>query len=481
MTQHMELSVTGQTHLRRPSQDQYRNCIRCGACLAVCPTYREYLSETASPRGRVALARKGLEGELELSPNLLEQMYACFDCMACNTACPVGIRPADVAIEMRQVQEQIRPAKWKDTLFGRILPNPGRMELSTWPLRLYKKLGLRRVLYVLGLRKLMPGQVRDLEAMLPPLPQRPLRQVLPEVTPAASPSPVGDDRDEIRVGFFLGCAQSLLFAEESAATVRVLARNGCTVITPKVTVCCGMPALGYGRLDLVQEQAKHNIALFEKADVEIIVTDCATCGSTLKEYGKLLADDPDWAARAAEFSARVRDISEFLMSIPLEKPHGRIEARVTYHDPCHLRRGQNVWKEPRALLQMIDGLEFVELPEADWCCGSAGSQLITHYETSRKVLKRKTGNIASTGADYIASGCPGCQMQLNVGMQRSGLNVKVVHPIVLLDLAYSPSPPALPQRGRGLNPSPPFGPRARRGETAFGRGVGVREKAVRNG
>ena len=415
--------------LSQPSETEYLNCIRCGACLAVCPTYREYLNETASPRGRVALARKGLEGELELSPNLVEQMYACFDCMACNTACPVGIRPADLAIEMRHVQEQICPAGWKETLFGNVIPNPTLMELGTWPLRVYEKLGIRRTTYALGLRKLLSGKVRDMESMLPRLPKRPLRQVLPEITDS-------NNESRYRVGFFLGCAQSLMFADESAATVRVLARNGCTVVTPKETVCCGVPALGYGRVDLVQEQAKHNIALFEQANVESIVTDCATCGSTLKDYGKLLDDDPDWAERAAEFSARVRDISEFLMSIPLEKPKGRVEARVTYHDPCHLRRGQNVWKEPRELLKIIDGVEFIELPEADWCCGSAGSQLITHYETSLKVLKRKTDNLASTGAEYIASGCPGCQMQLNVGVQRNGLHVKVVHPIVLLDRAY---------------------------------------------
>lgn len=169
------------------------NCIRCGACLAVCPTYREYLSETTSPRGRVALAHKGLEGELELSPNLIEQMYACFDCMACITACPVGIRPADLAVEMRHVQEQIRPAGWKNTLFGDIIPKPGRMEMATWPLRLYEKLGLRRQAYGFGLRKLLPGKVRDMEAMLPRLPQRPLRQVLPKVTaPMRSPSPKGE-------------------------------------------------------------------------------------------------------------------------------------------------------------------------------------------------------------------------------------------------------------------------------------------------
>jgi glycolate oxidase iron-sulfur subunit len=412
------------------SEEQYLNCIRCGLCLAVCPTYREYLSETTSPRGRVALARKGLEGELDLSRNLFEQMYACFDCLACNDICPVGIHPADLALGMRVLQEERQPSGWKQKLFGGLIPKPGRMEAATGPLRLYERLGLRWLVYKLGLRRLLPAQLRDMEAMLPHLPQRPLRQVLPEVTAAGGES-------KYRVGFFLGCAQSLMFAEESAASVRVMARNGCTVITPKDTVCCGMPARGYGREDLVRKQARFNIDLFEKAAVETIVTDCATCGSTLKNYGAILADDPAWAARAAAFSAKVRDISEFLMSIPLEKPAGRLEARVTYHDPCHLRRGQGVWKQPRELLKLIDGLEFIELPEADWCCGSAGSQLITHYETSLKVLKRKTDNLVGTGAEYIATGCPGCQMQLNVGVRRERSAVKVVHPVSLLDMAYN--------------------------------------------
>jgi glycolate oxidase iron-sulfur subunit len=412
-----------------PSENEYLKCIHCGLCLAVCPTYREQLTETASPRGRVILARKSLEGELELDSDLTAHMYSCFSCMACNDLCPAGIRPADLAMAMRQVQEQIRPAAWKQTIFGSLIPKPGRMEFATLPLRLYERFGLRRLAYALGLRKWMPAQLRDLEAMLPRLPQRPLRQVLPEVTEAKGET-------HYRVGFFLGCAQSLMFAEESAATLRVLARNGCTIITPKETVCCGMPALGYGRQDLVKKQAQTNIALYEQAHVDFIITDCATCGSTLKDYGDLLVDDPVWAERADSFSKKVRDISEFLASIPLEKPQGRIEARVTYHDPCHLRRGQGVWKQPRALLKMIDGLEFVELPEADWCCGSAGSQLITHYETSLKVLGRKMENLESTQADYIASGCPGCQMQLNVGVRQRGLSVQVVHPVTLLDQAY---------------------------------------------
>jgi len=425
-----EANTTPPQPAKRPPESEYLNCIRCGLCLAVCPTYREFLSETASPRGRVALARKGLEGDLLLSPNLAEQMYACFDCMACNDICPVGIHPADLAVEMRALHEQIHPARWKDGLFKRLIPHPGRMEWATWPLRLYERLGLRRLVYALGLYRLMPPQLRDLEAMLPRLPQRPLRPALPEVTHAQGQS-------LRRVGFFLGCAQSLMFAEESAATLRVLSRNGCTVVTPRQTVCCGMPAISYGRTDLVSEQARFNIQLFEQTQVDVIITDCATCGSTLKDYGHILADDPVWAKRASAFAAKVRDVSEFLASIPLEKPSGRIEGRVTYHDPCHLRRGQGVWQQPRQLLRMIDGLELVEMPEADWCCGSAGSQLITHYTTSLGVLKRKTDHIAGTHANYVASGCPGCQMQLITGVKRQGLAVQVVHPIALLDQAYA--------------------------------------------
>jgi glycolate oxidase iron-sulfur subunit len=411
-----------------PPESSYLNCIRCGLCLAVCPTYREHLKETSSPRGRVALARKAIEGEMALSPNLAEQMYACFACMACEAICPVGIRPAELALEMRSVQEQIAPSGWKRPLFEDLIPHPGRMEAATFPLRLYQALGIRRVAAP-ALARFAPGQLADLEAMLPKAPLRPLRPVLPEITPARGEA-------NYRVGFFLGCAQSLLFAGESAAAVRVLARSGCTVITPRQTQCCGMPARGYGRLDLVRDLARHNVALFERQPLDWIVTDCATCGSTLKDYGALLQDDPEWAERAAAFSSKVRDISEVLAEIPLAPPSIRLHARVTYHDPCHLRRGQGVWKQPRALLERLDGVDFVELPEADWCCGSAGSQLITHYETSLKVLSRKIDAVESTGAAVVASGCPGCQMQLTAGIKRRKLPVRVVHPITLIDEAY---------------------------------------------
>ncbi len=423
--------------LPRPEESEYHNCIRCGLCLAVCPTYREYLNETASPRGRVALTRKGLEGALRLSPNLIEQMYGCFACMACDDICPVGIKPADLAVSMRHVDEQRKPKIWKRFLFKGLLAKADRLEIATLPLRLYEKLGMRRLLYFLGLNRILPERIRDYEAMLPRMPQRPLRRALPELTES-------DGESCRRVGYFLGCAQSLLFAEQSAATLRVLARNGCTVIAPKEIECCGMPAQGYGRMDLMLDQARNNIEVFERCNVEVIVTDCATCGSALKEYGALLSEDPEWSRRAAGFSDKVRDISEFLDEIPLKKPSGRIDARVTYHDPCHLRRGQNVWKAPRKLLSLIDGVEFVEMPEAEWCCGSAGSQLITHYDTSRKVLDRKLDNIEGTRANIVASGCPGCRMQLKTGLQRRGDDIRVVHPVTLLDEAYG-----LPDGTRG--------------------------------
>jgi glycolate oxidase iron-sulfur subunit len=370
----------------------------------------------------------GLDGRLALSDNLYEQMYACFACMACNEACPVGIRPAEAALSMRSMQEELRPRAWKELVFGRVVSDAGRLEAATLPLRLYEHLGVRRFVHRLGLSRLLPARLRDCEAMLPRLPQRPLRRVLPEVTEARGPA-------RYRVGFFLGCAQSLLFAEESAAAVRVLARNGCTVVTPKDVQCCGMPARAYGRTDLLEVHARHNVDVFGRHDLDAIVTDCATCGSTLKEYGSLLDGDAEWAPRAQAFGRKVRDVSEFLAELPALELRGRTRAKVTYHDPCHLRRAQRVWKEPRKLLAGIDGLELVELPEADWCCGSAGSQLVTHYETSSKVLDRKVDTIARTGADIVATGCPACRMQLDAGLRRRGLRVRVVHPVTLLDEA----------------------------------------------
>ncbi len=426
----MNMTQPNLSTLHLPNEEQYRACIRCGLCLSVCPTYRETLSETDSPRARVMLLRKVIEGELEMSRGFTDKMYRCLDCLACNAICPVGIKPGDLALEARALIHEARPQPWvKPLIFRGYFTRPAWMETSLVPMVLYQRLGIKRLAGALGILGHLPAQLRDAERMLPALPTRPLRRRIAETTPARG-------ERKYRVGFFLGCFQSLVFAPASAATVRVLAENGCEVVTPKNVQCCGMPHLGYGDVETARALARHNIDVLEKLDADVIVTDCATCGSTLKEYGSmLLAQDAAYAERARALSAKVRDVSEFLGSIPLREPRRALKLKATYHDPCHLRRGQGVWRQPRQLIQLA-GAELVELREADWCCGSAGTQVITHYHGSMQVLSRKMRNVAATGAEVLASGCPGCQLQLGLGVQRAGLTMQVLHPVQLLDRAY---------------------------------------------
>ncbi len=270
-----------------------------------------------------------------------------------------------------------------------------------------------------------------MENLLPPVPLIPLRRRIKTITP-----PKGQLKR--RVGFFLGCVDNLVFDSAALATISVLNENSCEVITPKKTECCGMPCLGYGELEQAKKLAKHNIDVFEGTRIEVIITDCATCGSFLKGYGNLLKDDPAYAERALAFSQKIQDISEFLAQTisPKQNLH-EVRGKVTYHDSCHLLWAQKVSHQPRQILNMIPGLEFIEMKEANTCCGGAGSYNLTHYEISMDILDRKMTNIAATGADFIAAGCPGCRLQLSLGVKRRGLNARVVHPIELLKQAYT--------------------------------------------
>jgi len=415
---------------RVPSYDEVLNCIRCGLCLSVCPTYREAGTETNSPRGRIALIRAAAEGKLELSPNFVDHMYRCTNCMACASVCPSGVQAHEIILDARvEIDSKLPQPPFKKWIFEGLLPSARKLEAAVWPLRLYQRTGLRWLAEKTGVLKLLPRHLGDLATVPPTLSISPLRRWLPEVTPA-------NDGRKYRVGFFLGCAQSLLFAESSAATIRVLSHNGAEVVTPRGTLCCGMPAMAYGDLDTAMKLARHNIDLFEKAGVEAIVTDCATCGEFGKHYGELLKHDPGYAERAAAYSEKVKDISQFLVEIPMDDRLGEVKARVTYHDPCHLVRGQGISAEPRVLLKKIPGIDFVEMKESNWCCGGAGTYMLTHYEMSMGILDRKMANAAATGAEVIASGCPVCQMQLAHGVRRARLPMKVTHPIALLDQAY---------------------------------------------
>lgn len=413
-----------------PTQEQVNYCIRCGLCLSVCPTYKESLRETESPRGRVALVAKAIAGELSLTTNFKDHMYRCLDCLACNDICPVGIRPADLCLEARHAIHQATPTPpLKPILFRGIFPRTGLLEALTKPVAVYDRSGLRRLVQAARATSILPSQLRDMERMLPHrLPLRGVRHQIPDLVLAR-----GERR--AHVAYFLGCVQGVMMAEGCKATVEVLAENGCDVVTPSNVKCCGMPMVGYGFKEEARAVARHNIDLLLALNVDAIVTDCATCGSSLKEYPHWLADDPEYAERAERFAAQVRDISEFLVELGIRPPQGKVNARVTYHDPCHLCRAQGVREQPREMLRAA-GVDLVEMEGADICCGSAGTQLITHYHTSVGVLESKMDSVAGTGAEIVASGCPGCQMQLSLGVKRRGLAARVVHPSQLLAKAY---------------------------------------------
>ena len=411
----------------QPGGENIKSCFACGVCTGGCLISE--LDERFDPRKIIRMILLGMR-ERALSSELI---WFCTLCQNCSFHCPQGVAFADVMAILREMAVEegfVHPSLLQRLIFQRVLPFPRRLELLSRPLVLYQRSGLQSLIRGSRLLNIFSERLRSLEYMLPPLSLRPLRNRLRAVMPAK-------ERRKQRVGFFLGCAHNLVFTSTARATVSVLTENSCEVVTPSNLKCCGMPCMGYGEMGQARRLVRHNIDVFKSLDVGVIVTDCATCGSFLKGYGNLLKDDPDYAQHALAFSQKIQDISEFLtQTITLRQDFGEIKEKVTYHDPCHLVRAQKVDQQPRQLLKLIPGLEFIEMKEADWCCGGAGTYNLTHYETSMKILDRKMTNIAATEADLIATGCPGCQMQLRLGVKRRGLNTQVVHPIQLLAQAY---------------------------------------------
>jgi len=299
-------------------------------------------------------------------------------------------------------------------------------------LRLYQRGGLQWLVRKTGLLRLLNADLAALEKLLPPLPPRFSSETIPEVTP-----PQGEKR--ARVGMLTGCVADLFMAPENEATVRVLAINGCEVVTPPAQRCCGALHAHLGEMEAARELARHNIAVFEEANVDAVVLNSAGCGAAMKEYHRWLGQDPEWAERAQRFGAKVKDLSEFLLALGLNRRDLHpLECRATYDDACHLAHGQGITEEPRRLLQAIPGLELIELPEASWCCGSAGIYNLIHFREARQLLERKMKHVQSTGAELLLTGNPGCLFQLRYGVQEWGLNVRVEHTVTVLDWAYHP-------------------------------------------
>ncbi|HZY30524.1 MAG TPA: heterodisulfide reductase-related iron-sulfur binding cluster [Candidatus Methylomirabilis sp.] len=415
-----------------PETELYLDCIRCGFCLPACPTYRILGNELDSPRGRVYLIRSASEGRIGISDNFVKHMKLCLVCRACETACPSGVRFGDLMESARgQIERHhmYRPAqRWLRDLILRTVIDADRL---TWLLRgvkFYQKSGLQALLRASGLLRLF-GRLGQMEGLVPSIPDLSLRHALPEMTHAIGPA-------RGRVGLLTGCVQSVLFPGVNLATARVLSENGYEVVAPKTQRCCGSLLVHEGERERGKALARKTIEVFERAEVDTVVVNAAGCGSAMKEYDGLLRDDPRYATRAAAFAKQVKDVSEVLAAIPLDGKLGRLPLKVTYHEPCHLVHGQRVRAAPRTVIRSIPGVQFIELKESDVCCGSAGIYNLIHPTEASEVLGRKLDRIAESGAEVVVSGNPGCLIQLDVGMKRRGMTVRVAHPVELLAWSY---------------------------------------------
>jgi len=404
-------------------------CIQCGFCLQHCPTYRILGVETESPRGRIHLVEAAAQGRIPIDARFEEHMYVCLGCRACETACPSGVKFGTIIEAARaEIGPTGSPLARRLTLLAlrHLMPFPGRLRLAAALLRFYQRSGLRSAAHALHL---VPRRLAEMETLLPPIPKHffvPAQEVFPAI---------GQRR--ARVGLLSGCVMSVMFADLNEATIRVLRRNGCEVVVPQAQTCCGALNLHSGEREQARAMARRNIDTFLAAGVDAIVINAAGCGSASKEYDVLFRDDPIYGAKAAQFSQRCRDVSEFLAELGLVGRLGEVRARVTYQDPCHLAHGQGIRRQPRELLRRIPGVDLVEMGGSDRCCGSAGIYNLTQPEYSRIILDEKVAAIQATGADLVVAPNPGCMLQIAGGVRARGMRVHVHHLIDLLDRAYT--------------------------------------------
>ena len=413
-----------------PERENINDCVHCGFCLPACPTYVLWGEEMDSPRGRIYMIKKAAEGQAPLDTQFQKHMDNCLGCMSCMTACPSGVEYNKLIEPTRAQIERNIPRGLGDRLFRKMIfatfPHPKRLRLLAIPMRVYQKSGLRTLARGSGILKLFPKRLRAMEALLPEVPPRNAGRVA-EVTSAAKTA-------RRRVGMLSGCVQQVFFPHVNAATARVLAAEGCEVITPPQQPCCGALMVHSGLENEAAELAKKMIATFEAAQVDTIVINSAGCGSTMKEYGYLLRDDTEWAERAAKFSAKCRDVAEILCELEPAAKRNSLKMRVAYHDACHLQHAQGVRTQPRKLLAGIPELEVAEIPESSLCCGSAGVYNLLEPDAANELGARKVENLLTTKAQAVLSANPGCLLQLMNGLRRRGMReMPAFHLVELLD------------------------------------------------
>lgn len=415
-----------------PSEDVIRSCVHCGLCLPYCPTYRITQRERSSPRGRIWLMKEVSEGRMDLlDPIFEEEMYLCLNCRACEAVCPSGVEYGQIVEASRAQIESHRPASprarvLRTLVFDFVFADMRRFRALNYGLKLYQRTPLSTLARKSGLLKLMG--LDQAEQMMPRLSDE---FVVPhgETIPAQ-----GEYRG--RVALFVGCVMSTAYADVHRATARVLARNGFEVSFITGQGCCGALHVHAGDPDGGRALARRNIDAFDRPYLDAIIVNAAGCGAQMKEYGHLLQDDPEYAERAAAFSARVKDATEFLAEQGLSAQPGPLPLTVTYQEPCHLAHAQRIAKQPRQLLKAIPELRLKEMPESSLCCGSAGIYNLLQPDMSSQLLQRKLDNALSTGAEVIVSANPGCMLQLATGLRQRGDDRPVVHLMDLLDRAY---------------------------------------------
>lgn len=405
-------------------QEPYK-CIRCGLCQIVCPVYAAMGIEPSVARGKVRLVLELLEGNIATSPRLAEIMSLCLDCGACLNNCPALVETGKLvkATRARIVQERGLPLPLKMAL--RIfLPSNVWQETITKLAYLYQHLGIQKLLRNSGALRLLPGGAANKDALMPQFVPVTFRHLLPQIPRSSG--------GKIKVAYFISCLTNMVQPQVGRSVITVLQEHGCEVVVPTDVVCCGTPQLAYGDTATAERLASHNAAVLAATGAAYIVTDCATCGSTLKQYG-------DFLPQGSAVAGKVRDVAEFLLELGAVKPGPRRqEVVVTYHDACHLNRGQKISAQPREILEAIPGVVFKEMAEADLCCGGAGSFGLTHYVVSMQILDRKIRNVAAVSPDILAVGCPSCRMQLEHGLAKQNLSekIKVRHPLEILADTY---------------------------------------------
>jgi len=425
------------SRLRDLDYSVVQQCMHCGLCLPTCPTYDATKLERNSPRGRISLMRAIADGRLEATREFADEMYFCLGCLACMTACPAGVNYAELFEQARaEAEDKKLIASPKRTLIRNftlrwLFMDHSRLQWIGRMLGLYQRLGLQTFIRRSGLLKLLPRRLRELEAMTPSVQPAFSEELIAPMTPARGPA-------RYKVAVLTGCAQDLIFSDVNRDTVEVLAENGCDVYTPPAQSCCGSLHAHNGEWELAQQLARKQIDQFPPEDFDAIITNAAGCGSHLKHFETLLEHDSAYAHRARLWDAKVKDIHEWLAQIGIKSPqpkNGKVTA-VTYHEACHLCHGQKITLQPRELLRAIPGLNLIELPESTWCCGSAGIYNLIQPEMANELLDRKLKHIKSTGAAIVATGNPGCLLQILNGARREGLDLRLAHPISLLAEAY---------------------------------------------